>query len=525
MYGVITKVISAPTVEEVQTNLKLAADTDKQPESSTEAVSESTTLITDQLVDEEKHVAERELIKIVNEPETVTVPEADTQPESKSLNESDPKMAIQQSDEVFEPILSDEDDIVDTDPVLEPERESDTFDDDMILSTEDDFKIYDPFVYEFQAIQKPPFNFENINQFENQLKMLCETIADTNEQQVLKIEQLDKLIKNHKREFAEFSKNTSKLFLNTFQPLVQFGLNFQLAMNQVQLPFKVRHSKSTFRLIETCLDINPDLVQTFPKQFLCYVYNQLFSLLSQEYMALSLKLIIFRLFDHFFNSVYGIQIFIQIGGYKKLLNILSSYDHKKAILVRIKFAVKSLLNKLHLFELLVSFSNLANSSDNCDHTKIEMALEQIESNFRNKMGLKYAHPCRFLPVLTQFDFTDLETIQSHFYCLFVRYFKLTNFLPAAVLVLTSVKTSAKVTVNVMKIVDYLLQVKVGFEYLLDDCCSLNLLLKIFLDQPNQIFGLEISYKLQSYYQLVYEVFIACNFFIVSFFWLFTFFFC
>uniref|UniRef100_T1D1V3 Putative virilizer-like protein n=1 Tax=Cupiennius salei TaxID=6928 RepID=T1D1V3_CUPSA len=157
------------------------------------------------------------------------------------------------------------------------------------------------------------------------------------------------------------------------------GLNFELALNQPQTAYKVRHLKTGIRLATLLFQTNNDIIQKLLDKDIPKLILQLF---DQPYMVLPVKLLILRGIDVVLSSKSGLDYIVhkqvvfsppkvfdynlnkeEVKNdnlqkdvyktcYQRLLEILVSKQLTRAVV-----SLSALLNKIHVYEVLLELSD------------------------------------------------------------------------------------------------------------------------------------------------------------------------
>ncbi|XP_035231040.1 protein virilizer homolog [Stegodyphus dumicola] len=174
-------------------------------------------------------------------------------------------------------------------------------------------------------------------------------------------------------------------FKRTLDTLINWavdGLDFELALKQPQTAYKVRHLKAGIRLATLLFQTNAEIItKLLDKE----VPKLLIELFKQPYMVLPLKLLILRSLDVVISTQYGLNYIVnkklmisapktfefnknpeaEISNdtdslknvpktcYQKLLEILVA----KQQLTRAVVSLSALLNKVHVYEILLELSD------------------------------------------------------------------------------------------------------------------------------------------------------------------------
>ncbi|XP_050313210.1 protein virilizer isoform X2 [Anthonomus grandis grandis] len=319
--------------------------------------------------------------------------------------------------------------------------------------------------------------------------------------------------------------------IETITDWLKISLNYDLANCQEQPAYKIRHIKCGVRLTEWLCS---------SEEYIEYIWNQgfnlhqeLLNLYQQEFMALSIKLMILKALDSYLLHKFAIEKFLQgnqanvtenghlidniaannSNGYKTIVEAM-----QKNPLVREKFALSSIIRKLNVYEIMYKIHSILIKLKNVSHdisaeeiNLITKSLNQILS-YCNSGPFSLSQPKRFLPVAAQFEIIRTETNN-----VLVRYFKMFNLLQCFVLLLTSPSTLnlPPIKTPIFDIVSVLLDTVEGLEYLSENCETINVLLKCLLRTDEEMqysindsielhshnLGLKIAYKIQSLYHV------------------------
>lgn len=416
--------------------------------------------------------------------------------------------------EQFEPILSDE----------EIGDEAESFEIDYDINEYDEIlKIFNPFEDELKR-----FEMENNNPTAHQLSMekefdaavkiihkfnsrsdkfSCNEFLNINpdgkecwvhfaEQLIQSMNQFnnDSFFRNENNKFiSEIIKD--EIVKMTIYDWIKIGLNFEFALSQPQPGYKIRHIKAGVRLIEVllCYDDIADLILN-QNQF--DVFSQLLSTYDQKHMALSIKLMILKAIHSSIDSKVAIEYFLNDdfneNGYRMILKKLENNP-----LTRIKFALKSLIKKVNLYESLKTVRDVVQSQvesmvkdhsaeiNEADLIMLKSCLNEIYAALTYDT-ISYSQPKRFLPVSAKFDCGVDVTGYNSVYVGFLSHFKVNAFLESLLFLLTHqycIKNFA--IVKVYDILKRLLSRLFGIEYLIDNIDTTNLMLKV-------LFGMDKS---------------------------------
>lgn len=325
-------------------------------------------------------------------PESISAEEEEGDPETKDTGAVEP----------YEPILSDEDMVDDIPSAIDYEAESQALDIHL---------LHPPNLLD---IEKIPLNYDQRTLDPRAVDKLRETIVS-----------LAKSVANftsasgQEKETFVHNCETLCLTLNSFtlteddfhnlSDICSAGLDIEMARSQPQPAYKVRHIKVGVRLTESLcrLTQGPDILLKIN------VPHKLLTLCMRENVALSVKLSAIRALDASLISPKIVEEFLKIISelYKLLLIMLD-----EAKLVRLKYALSSLLRKIHVYELL---SELKENETKASIKSEAIKRDEKELLDRNKMNeiiiteLKnvyayaptiMAQPKRQLPASAQMEF-------------------------------------------------------------------------------------------------------------------------
>ena len=134
----------------------------------------------------------------------------------------------------------------------------------------------------------------------------------------------------------------------------------------------------------------------------------LLSLVCQEHMATSIKLLILRTLDSTLDCGPGMAAFLASHSYSRLVQLASS-----GLQSRTKFSLTSLLTKCHLSELLgqvaAAAARMGGSSNGHSEQEVVLGLEEVALGLQQARGLyrdlecSLAQPPRHLPSLSHTD--------------------------------------------------------------------------------------------------------------------------
>uniref|UniRef100_A0A1A9X3L6 Virilizer N-terminal domain-containing protein n=1 Tax=Glossina brevipalpis TaxID=37001 RepID=A0A1A9X3L6_9MUSC len=400
--------------------------------------------------------------------------------------------------EQYEPILSDDeiiDDEVDEDS--NAPNEDQTNNDDLTVELQ-----AVPAIITFNAYQKPLQKFtincqeyyqmdvENLKatleKFETQTNCRSpEEFSDISTNQEERecfvylceqfINQLAFISKNIKRRnYALQQLCECKKRLKIIFQVLRVALNFGSASAQTQPVFKIRHIKVGAKLMELLAPCQ----QLF--EYLLHVENYdpfqpLLSLLRQIFMALSIKLLLLKAIYALLDTKPALQHFLtpEVSGYSLLLELLQETQ-----LTRSKYALQSLIKKLHLNEALLSIRETCTRLfvSNTNETSIEESYQLMDSCIHQLLdaftdnALSYQQPKRFLPVSKKFEISLDKVAQRTFANTLQSYLKHHSLGESLLLLIVNAGSlPSYLLLSVMDLLMALMRTGVGLDYLVDDC--------------------------------------------------------
>lgn len=314
------------------------------------------------------------------------------------------------------------------------------------------------------------------------------------------------------------------------QPLVDWmriGLNFDCANAQQQPGFKIRHLKCGLRLIEI-LGVEEAFVEYLIHQEQFDVFDRLFRLYEQKFMALPLKLMICRAICACLDTRTGFEFFTRtisidaipkvptvdgdaavavaattdVNGYQKVIKLLQANP-----LTRLKFALRAILKKVHLYESLQVITDVVNRQFNgTGEVKVENSFDDLDIASDEKLlqnclkdvwsaytwdAQSYSQPKRFLPVSTKFEKVVDASASKLATNSFIRYFRTNGLLEALLVIVSHGQSHAIVSDDVFDLLLLLLESlcrnEIGLSYLCERCEVTNVLVKCLLQataEPN-----------------------------------------
>lgn len=470
--------------------------------------------------------------------------------------------------EEFEPILSDEDILDDNEHYQEVDYDYSAY-----TNNDDIIKLFVPAVTELQKHPKKntfevvnnklhlceslrttigiaddffkssitKYTLENFEKYNTEIKEEFVHLCEKTPTMLGEIEQFCDIVRLYKClkniESNEFSESDKEIYLqvqNITETLVEWlkvASNYEMANVQDQPGYKIRHIKCGVRLAEWCCN-SIDFVHILWEQNFI-IHDVLLHLYEQEFMALSIKLMILRALDTYLLKRPAIECFLlgekkthskengffdnipfsEHNGYKVIVELI-----RKNPSVRLKFALNSILRKLNFFEVLHKLQGVLvkmrtvneKKSGLCDTTLIVNSLDQILHMIQNG-AFVVSQPKRFLPVAAQFEINRNESRN-----ILVDFLEMHNMLQCFLLLFTLPQTMnlPSVKTPILQIFSELLTDMESLQYLSRNSETVNLLLKCLLQTEEEItylqdsmearshnLGLQIAYMLQSLYHV------------------------
>lgn len=371
----------------------------------------------------------------------------DSQAESPSCIDDD---AMSQG-EPFEPILSDEEIGDEPEPPFDLDYDDGEFDDIM--------KSFVPGTSLLESVDPLPNTaadtdggreLDAVLRFLQRIKMRGDPLtaatfmalsADAKEQWVHTSEHfIQMLLPVHNLKFMRRNQVLRHIideYMDLLAAWVRLGLAFDCALQQPQPGYKIRHIKIGARMTELlCCD--KTLMEKLLYRQAFDVFSELLLLYEQKYMALSIKLMLIKAIyscldtkvgvDHFLKEISGANgVGCQTTGYQQTLVALQLDP-----LTRVKFALKSLLRKVTLYESLqliretvtnMYVNDSYNSEENLttDVQLLEITLKDVWKAY-TVGSYSCTQPKRFLPVSAKFELAKDGTAQKSTECTFMAYF-------------------------------------------------------------------------------------------------------
>lgn len=306
---------------------------------------------------------------------------------------------------------------------------------------------------------------------------------------------------------------------------MRIGLNFDCANSQQQPGYKIRHMKCGLRLIEM-LAVDETFIESliFKEKF--NVFEYLYRLYEQKFMALSLKLMICRAIFACLDTKTGIDFFTRLNdrndnddvkpisvenGYQKLIKLLQENP-----LTRLKFPLKSILKKVNLYESLHVIRDIVNRRFVSNDIKIESDENELASDeqlLRNCLkevwsaftwdSQSYSQPKRFLPISTKFEKVRDVNANKMAANSFIRYFRINGLIESLLMIVSQSANHDIVSEQVfdltLLILESLCRTECGLNYLSEKSDVTNVLIKCLiqaplenLNQSNQVDDVEMN---------------------------------
>lgn len=459
---------------------------------------------------------------------------------------------VQMDVEEFEPILSDEDIVDDTDHYSEMEYDYSTY-----TNNDDLIKLFVPGVTELQSYKnKPTFSVvQNKLTLSDNLKAIIGIIDDFFKSSITKysLETFERCNTEIKEEFihlcekvcgvfedvANFcdivkiyitTKNLNKSIFEqsdreiinqtefavlTMVDWLKIALSFDMANTQEQPGYKIRHIKCGVRLAEWCCS-SMDFIRILWEQNII-IHEILLDLYGQEFMALSIKLAILRALDTYLlkrpatecfllgkqentekeNGFFDSIPFAEGNGYFTLVELL-----RKNPSVRLKFAISSILKKLNFFEVLYKLEStvakLRSDRDKLLHTEVNLIIKSLDQILKTLQSgpFTFSQHKRFLPASAQFEINRMDCRN-----VLIDFLEMFNVLNCFILLLISPMTMniSLIKMPIYEILSELLLTTEGLKYLSKNCESVNLLLKCLLQNEEEGHFLTDSMESKSYH--------------------------
>lgn len=289
---------------------------------------------------------------------------------------------------------------------------------------------------------------------------------------------------------------------------MKIGLSFECANSQQQPGYKIRHIKCGIRLIEL-IAADEQFIECLIVREKFHIFDYLYRLYEQKFMALSIKLMVCKAIYACLDTKTGIEYFTEStlgdtsheedvkrapsNGYQKLIELLQENP-----LTRIKFALKSILKKVNLYESLQVIRDIVNRRLFAD-TSAEMSPDEVEAMAADQTLLKnclndvwaaytwdaqnYSQPKRFLPVSTKFEKVIDANATKGAVNSFFRYFGIHGLLESLLLLVSNNAepfVSEEVLDATLLLLESFCRMGCGLEYLSERAEVTNVLAKCLL---------------------------------------------
>lgn len=391
-------------------------------------------------------------------------------PESISAEEEDGEKEENEESsavEPFEPILSDEDVMADDEPVMDFEYDSNQI--------EEMYGINPP---ELLELEKQEYIFNNkiesclIEKLQDSISSIAKSISNFINASGQEKETFVHNCENLCTTLANF--DLTPIDLINLTSIVESGLNVEYACSQPQPAYKVRHVKVGVRLAEALcrLSSGPDILLNVNSS------EKLLSLCMREHVALPVKLAAIRAVDASLISPKIVEEFLKVENelYRLCLIMLDSTK-----LVRLKYALSSLLRKIHIYE------SLAESKEFTD-----LEIKELANAYANAPTLM-AQPKRQLPASAQMEFEREQNRNPRKHL--IVYFDHWKLASRLLLILCSPHSDVNLIKASRQLLTLIADTKEGLLYLLKEAEVTKCLLKV-LQYKECGLGSTIAWRLQ-----------------------------
>lgn len=396
-------------------------------------------------------------------------PESISAEEEEGEKEPEEPSAVE-AVEPFEPILSDEELMTDDLPVSSLEFQCDILPDDLHVIKPPE--LLD--IMEIPNVREDRSSIENRNKIREIFRCLTKSVINfhnvTGQEKETFVHNCETLCVL----LASFSQLQHE-DLKELGEIVNAGLDMELARAQPQPAYKLRHVKVGVRLAEAACSLHEGstlLLQVNAPQ-------KLLKLCTQENVALPVKLAALRALDSALMNPKIVEKFLNSDNnlYKCTLIMLN-----EAKLARLKYALASLLRKIHVHELLA----------NTDCSINEMTCIELTQAY-NCAPTLMAQPRRQLPASMQMEFEREGGRNPRRHLIY--YFEHHGLLRRLLLALVSSDSSKGLIRATRRLLLHLSDTGEGLQYLLHDPEVTKSLLKALrYGQPG--LGSQIAWKLQ-----------------------------
>lgn len=300
----------------------------------------------------------------------------------------------------------------------------------------------------------------------------------------------------------------------TILQCLAIGLDYDCAMSQVA--YKVRHLKVGLKFAELicCYEKVAHKVLVEEK---CNVFQSLFELYNEQFMAMSLQMMILKSISSVLDTKTGVLFFLGgerengVNYYQRVLRLIEMNPK-----IYLKFALKALVKKLNVFETLECVLQETKKVTAGEEMASEQVLngclsELLDTYVLNDLGL--AHSKHFVPVPQKIEIIpDEMTTRSVAHCL-DSYFRAHALLEALSLLVVQrqnfTMTTNRLLIDLLKAIA---RNSYGFLYLVERFETTMVIVRTLLqnttmddwaDERNEWLqvGVEIAFKLQTKFHL------------------------
>ncbi|XP_020290828.1 protein virilizer [Pseudomyrmex gracilis] len=375
-------------------------------------------------------------------------------PESISAEEEETEQqetGEPETGEPFEPILSDEDIIADDVPsATEFECEISQIDEAYTIMLPDLLCLE-----KLENLEDACVNYESLLKIREILQSLSKSVSHFHNASGQEKETFVHNCEHLCAILGPFDTNVNDV--DNLTDVINAGLDMELARAQPQPAYKVRHVKVGVRLAEALcrLSTGPEILLKVEAP------SKLLSLCMRENVALPVKLSALRALDAALISPIIVQEFLNPRNnlYRNALMMLDT-----AKLARLKYALSSLLRKVHIYEYLEKIENID-----------EFGITELINAYKCAPTLM-AQPKRQLPACAQMEIEreHSRNPRAHLIAYFEHH-KLTHHL---LLTLSSPNCDLKVIKLIRRFLLHLSDTREGLFYLLKDTEVIRLMLKV-----------------------------------------------
>lgn len=374
-------------------------------------------------------------------------------PESISAEEEEAEQqeaGEQETGEPFEPILSDEDIMTDdVPPAVEFECETSQIDEIYTLTPPDLLNLE-----KLSDLEDVCVNRETVPKIKEILQSLSKSVSHFHN---VSGQEKETFVHNCETLCAILGPfDSSADDIDNLTSIVNAGLDMELARAQPQPAYKVRHVKVGVRLAEALcrLSKGPEILLKVEAP------SKLLSLCMRENVALPVKLSALRALDAALISPIIVQEFLKSRNnlYSEALTMLDT-----AKLARLKYALSSLLRKVHVYEYLEEVREFD-----------EFGLTELMNAYVCAPTLM-AQPKRQLPAGAQMEFEREHARNPRVHL--IAYFEHHKLIYRLLLALSSPNCDLKTIKLIRRFLLHLSDTKEGLFYLLKETEAIRLTLK------------------------------------------------